>query len=305
MKFSNIHDIAVEHNVTLNVIDLGSGKIVQHHEGHNAATNSLILGIGKYLAGNGSFNQVSLLNDYLPQYISLGTLGLSTQNQDADGLPTGIGPDDPQLSESDRFVDYMMHNPGYGADGYSSAKNNGRLVFGLGYPFTNYSTSTTYRVGDWCMYHGTYYTCIIDTYGSWNPRCWQSEHPETRSSPHQGELISPTFPRVSISYRDIVAEQYSELPCTVDVVYSAMISTGALRQFRYGSNDYIFISEAGLWSKKTWTNSGANGLVAGYRIAPPNQDNWDMTVAANRQILKENILRVGVNQVVQVVWKIQ
>ena len=33
--------MAIEHNVTFNVIDINTGDIVQTHEGHNAATNTL------------------------------------------------------------------------------------------------------------------------------------------------------------------------------------------------------------------------------------------------------------------------
>lgn len=152
------------------------------------------------------------------------------------------------------------------------------------------------------------------------------------------ELISDSFPRAQISYRDIVPETESEIPQTIDVIFSAMISTGALAQFREPGKDYIFITEAGLWSKKHWEDGGDNGLLAGYRIAPPNMKNWAMTSEAvtddiaieylksqgidnptseqieaiksevaetNRSILKQNIIRVGPNQVVQVIWKIQ
>lgn len=152
------------------------------------------------------------------------------------------------------------------------------------------------------------------------------------------ELISEGFPRVSISYRDIVPEVEAELPQTLDVVYSAMISTGALAQFREPDRDYIFITEAGLWADRTWTSGGDNGLLAGYRIVPPNDENWAMSAQSvsdqvaitylqsqgisdpteeqiesakpviaqnNRKILQQNILRVGINQVVQVIWKLQ
>ena len=53
------------------------------------------------------------------------------------------------------------------------------------------------------------------------------------------------------------------------------------------------------------TLTGDNGLLAGYRICPPDQDNWDMSVPENRRILKENIIRVGINQIAQIIWKIQ
>jgi hypothetical protein len=117
------------------------------------------------------------------------------------------------------------------------------------------------------------------------------------------ELISDTFPRSQITYRVILPEDQSELPETVDVVFSAYISTGALAQFRGGRN-YIFITETGLWSDQDYSSSGS-GLVAGYRITPTSQDDYDMTKAENRQKLKEKILRVGKNQIVQVIWKVQ
>ena len=303
MKLASAQPMAIEHNVSINVIDERTGRIVQHHEGHNAATNSMMVGIGKYLTGEGVFNQgYEMLRNYIPQYISLGTLGLYSQDQDSNGLPTGIGVD-PSYTEEENFSTYMAQNPGYGADGYNINLNNSRTVFGLGYPFTSYSITKPYVIGDICMYNGAMYECIRSTYGRWNPLCWNAL--TDPSEPHFGELITPTFPRARIAYREIVPEQYSELPCTIDVIFSAMISTGALRQFRHGDNDYVFITEAGLWSREEWDNSGANGMIAGYRIAPPNKENWDMSDPANRNLLKRSIIRVGMNQVVQVVWKVQ
>ena len=85
----------------------------------------------------------------------------------------------------------------------------------------------------------------------------------------------------------------------------ALISTGALAQFREPDKDYIFITEAGLWSSNAWIGTGDNGLLAGYRICPPDQENWDMSDPENRKILKQNIIRIGVNQIAQIVWKIQ
>jgi len=188
-----------------------------------------------------------------------------------------------------KFDKYLDECPGYGSDGscksVDSADNNYRPYFGLGPVFENRENTD-----------GLTIDC---------------------------ELISDSFPREMISYRDIVPEGESELKGTVDVVFSAMISTGALKQFREPGRDYVFITEAGLWSSPDWNDSGENGLLAGYRIVPPNSENWAMsasrvkpedippggtaeTVAKhNRQILKENILKVGINQVVQVVWKIQ
>lgn len=98
-----------------------------------------------------------------------------------------------------------------------------------------------------------------------------------------------------------------------------MISTGALSAFKEKDRDYIFITEAGLWSQKDYIDGGDNGLLAGYRIAPPNDNNWKMAewdpttrtyydteeCKKNRRILKQNIIKVGRNQVVQVIWKVQ
>lgn len=348
-------------NICIRVIDTVTGKVVQEHTCHNCATNSMLTGIARYLVGDGTFNQgYSMLSQYVPKYISLGTMGLINQEQEPDGLPAGIGvtiPDissDPEYaalveamneakeamdeayealqnigccdvcesctyyqscpgkaehdelkaeydiakqeyedalnavmtySEDTRFAEYMAQRPGYGADGYDINSNNNRRWFGLG---------PVYK-----------------------------DRPDTDKTVNC-ELISASFPRAEISFRDVVPETESELPKTIDVVFSAMISTGALKQFREPGKDYIFITEAGLWSKPDWPkdadisddsyswnddsrdyDSGDNGLLAAYRIVPPNRDNWDMTIESNRQILKQNIIRVGINQIVQVVWKIQ
>lgn len=260
--------ISAENNVCIRVLDIRSGIVLSEHHGHNSATNTMLLGIAHYLKGDGVLNQGhEMLSSFVPRYISLGTMGLINQDSDSSGLPLGIGvsetknPDESdEQYEIRRFKEYMEQQPGYGADGYNAAQNNGRLSFGLGPQF--------------------YETAV---------KC---------------ELISPTFGRSPITYRTILPEVQAELPETIDVVFSAMISTGALAQFR-GDNDYVFITEVGMWSKPNWENSSQNGLVAGYRIVPPNSDNYDMDSAANRQILKQNILRVGKNQVVQVIWKIQ
>lgn len=257
--------IEIRHNVTFKVIDTITGKVVQEHEGHNCATNSMLVGIGHYLIGDGVLNQGSyMLSSYVPKYISLGTMGLVNQSEDAYHLPAGIGV--AEGPEEERFLAYMKQRPGYGADGYDPNENNNRMYAGLGPVYAN--------------------------------------RPDTSKS-IKCELISESFPRALITFRDIVPETESELPKTIDVVFSAMVSTGALKSFREEGSDYIFITEAGLWSKKQWDDSGTNGLLAAYRIAPPNEANWDMTIPANRQLLKENVLRVGINQVVQVIWKIQ
>lgn len=255
----------VKHNVTFNVYDEATGKLVSHHEGHNASTNSLLTGIGHYLAGDGIFNQgTDLLSLYVPRYISVGTMGLYSQEEDAEGLPAGVG-DAPGASEEETFIAYLQHCPGYGADGYDPTVNNGRTYMGLGLPFANRPSENTI----------------------------------------QCELISDAYPRSEISYREVVPENNSELPKTIDIVFSGMISVGALSKFREPGKDYIFITEAGLWSKKNWTDGGDNGLLAGYRICPPSEENWDMEDPANRRILKENIIKVGKNQIVQIIWKIQ
>ena len=286
-------NIGIKHNVSLRVIDAYSGKVIQTHTGHNAATNSMLTGMGYYLIGNGVLNQgATLLSNYIPKYISLGTMGLLTQAEDDDGLPDfGTGEDEIKACTA-----YMDTTPGYGADGYDGNLNNNRLYFGLGPMYANRNTDIT--------------TDAVDC-----------------------ELISNSFPRVSITYRDVIPETEAEVPESIDVVYSAMISTGALAQFR-GDNDYIFITEAGLWSQKNWNSEstvGENGLLAGYRIVPPNSNEWYMSpddvpddlaeqeqepgeslletktrlATANRLALRQQILRVGKNQVVQVIWKLQ
>lgn len=251
--------VSLSHNVLLRVLD-PDGTVVQEHEGHNCATDSMLYGVARYLVGDGVLNQgYDMLGMYVPKYISLGTMGLFSQDADEDGLPDGIG--DLPGSEISRFKTYMKHVPGYGADGSNANANNGRADFGLG--------------------------------------------PKFATTPVACELISDSFPRSGITYREVVPENESELPQTIDVVFSAMVSTGALKQFRQSGNDYIFISEVGMWSQRNWVNSGDNGLLAAYRIVPPNIGDWDMDIEANRLKLKQSILRVGVNQVVQVIWKIQ
>lgn len=371
--------IKAQHNVCIRVIDHTSGEIISSHTGHNAATNSLLTGIGHYLTGDGILNQgYPMLSNFIPKYISLGTMGLINQEQDADGLPAGIGVI--EGSEEKRFTDYLLQCPGYGADGYDPNLNNNRSFLGLGPMFkdrTDTVKGEILQLGD-LNFDGKVdesdvmlfvdYNCGLikltdrqlavadvnqDGYVNCDDlsvirRCASGELtiddlgkieyktgvPRTINC----ELISESFPRALISFRDIVPETESELPQTIDVVFSAMISTGALAQFREPGKDYIFITEAGLWSKRQWSSGGDNGLLAGYRIAPPNAENWGMTTEAitddsaikylqnhgvpnptpdqitnikpqvaefNRTILKQNIIKVGINQVVQVIWKIQ
>lgn len=253
----------VDQNVTFNVLDANTGKLVRSYSGHNQVTNSMLLGIAHFLLGDGVLNQGSAtLDRFVPKYISLGTMGLYSQNADSDGLPTGIG-ENADVGEVQNFTRYMRQVPGYGADGYDRNQNNGRDYFGLG------------------------------------PKAIIQNNVSVKC-----ELISDSFPRSPIVYREIIPETRAEYPQTIDVVLSAMISTGALAQFR-GAYDHIFITEAGLWSRPDYVSSGDNGLLAAYRMVPPNKENWDMTNPENRQILREQILRVDINQVVQVIWKIQ
>ena len=267
----------VRHNVQFRVLDRSTGQVVKVYEGHNQATNTMLTGIAHYLQGDGVLNQgFDMLGMFVPRYISLGTMGLIDQEQDENYLPTGIGTPETEERlpgetdddyEARRFMSYIQQTPSYGSDGYAlnSAGNHNREFLGLGPAFADRPESSK------------------------TVRC---------------ELISPSFPRASISYRSLIPEDRSEKPQTIDVVFSAMISTGALAQFRETGKDYIFITEAGLWSIPTWKEAN-NGLLAGYRIAPPNEANWDMSVKSNRDILKSQVIRVGINQVVQVIWKIQ
>ena len=125
--------MAIEHNVTFNVIDINTGDIVQTHEGHNAATNTLLTGIAHYLAGDGVFNQAyDMLSMYVPKYISLGTMGLFTQSADENGLPIGLGAETDNLSgidsegnqlyygdpQTERLCHYIAQCAGFGGDGY-------------------------------------------------------------------------------------------------------------------------------------------------------------------------------------------
>ena len=256
--------LGITHNVCLRVIDEPTGKIVTEHVGHNAATNTLLTGIGQFLLGGSVTGAGELLRNWIPQYISLGTMGLSSQEEDEEGLPTGVG-DNGAATEEDRMIDYLLKVPGFGSDGYDPSLMNGRKYAGLGPMFADRESEQTIEC----------------------------------------ELISKTFPRANITFRQALPESRSEYMKTIDVVFSSLISTGALKQFREPGKDYLFVSEVGLWSSPTWVGSGNNSLLAGYRICPPDQDNWDMSYPFNRRLLKQNILKVGTNQSVQVIWKIQ
>ena len=270
-----IKKIGAKNNVIMRVVDAKTGVVVSETIGHNSATNTMLTGVAHYLKGDGVLNQGhEMLSRFIPRYISLGTMGLINQDEDADGLPAGIGVspepetgETPEEYEIRRFKEYVDTVPGYGADGYSERNNNDREFFGLGPMYSNTGTE------------------------------------EDPSEAVNCELISGTFPRSEITYRVILPENQSEIPETIDVVFSAYISTGALAKFR-GNRDYIFVTETGLWSTKDFSSSGT-GLVAGYRITPTTNDGYDMEKAENRQKLKESILRVGKNQIVQIIWKIQ
>lgn len=291
-------NLGVEYNVSIRVLDQVSGQVVSEHVGHNAATNSMMLGIAQYITGmsndanmqgygrilvGGEYQQPQVAS-YIPKFISLGTMGLINQEQDENGLPAGIGVAGQSATtpECERFAEYMIQEPGYGACGYDKSLNNGREYFGLGPMFADRKAVGT-----------------IDC-----------------------ELISPSFPRSSITFRQLVPENEAEQAETIDVVFSAMISTGALAQFREPGKDYVFITEVGLWSKADWESTdenGDNGMLAGYRIVPADHEHWTMAdydeqsnqyidptnkYAENRDLLKRQIIRVGKNQVVQVIWKI-
>lgn len=290
--------VGINHNVTFVVRDANTMKIQSIHKGHNAATNGLLTGVAHYLTGDGILNQGWHL---LSSYVPkyISVGTMGLINQEQDENGYPAGIGVIEGDEETRFEDYMLQTPGYGADGYDANLNNGREWLGLGPVFANRPDPTK------------------------TINC---------------ELISPSFPRAQISYRDIIPETEAEFPETVDVIYSAMVSVGALNQFREEGKDYLFVTEAGLWSRQDWVSGGDNGLLAGYRIAPTDRVNWGMTVSSvtddvaiqyladqgntnpseeqiqnikpqiaeeNRQLLKSQIIRVNRNQVIQIIWKIQ
>ena len=458
-----IKRLDVKQNVTIRVIDEPTGKVVQEHIGHNAATNSLLTGIAHYLMGDGVLNQGSdTLSMWVPQYISLGTMGLTSQSsetitigEDEFIVPSDLGytpvaPEDATDEEKElnaqlRFSEYINQAPGFGADGYDSNTNNNREWFGLGYPYSlkpdalkqNFYTwdgteatftlsETPIEVISVTLYPGGVVNQdISDTqverrvlpsslYSVSGTHIHFNEYQDTtipansrlaiiytydNGDAENCELISakldkynnivPLTLRSKITYRDLVPEIQSEIPNTLDVIYSAFVSTGALKDYR-SDNDYIYITEAGLWSKPNYNESGDNGLLAGYRIMPsddevnllgaekaltstgdvsytltdddgnplsitsidsitcdgeiiPNTEytfkmtidattltfdpdnapaagstliiiyrtgdvsgTWkDMTVKENREKVQQSIIRIGVNQVAQIIWKIQ
>lgn len=335
----------VKQNVTIRIIDEATNKVVQEHIGHNAATNSLLTGIAHYLMGDGVLNQgKDTLSMWVPQYISLGTMGLTSQVSEelSDGsiVPMALGytpvapedatPEEKELNAQLRFMEYLNQAPGFGADGYDDNSNNNREWFGLGYPYTlkpdalsqnfytwdgqatDFTLSTTaLDIISVTLYpDGIVNQDISDT--SVPRRVLSSETyrlSEDKTQVHLDEYsdldhlppnsriaviytcestdaancelikakldernnIVPLTLRSKITYRDLVPEVQSEVPNTLDVIFSAMVSTGALKDFR-GNNDYIYITEAGLWSKPSYTDSGDNGLLAGYRIMPSDDE---------------------------------
>ena len=355
---SSILDIAkhmsIRHNVTFNVYDEITGKLIQHHEGHNAPTNSILTGIAHYLTGDGVLNQgYDMLSNWIPKYISLGTMGLTSQDSDSAGLPIGIGGSYPATTEEEEianFNDYLSKCPGYGADGYDANENNHRIYYGLGptfddRPYNGAHLEIFYGTGSQTTFN-VLYTIKQDPTKRYITVTVNGEDMTSHISAVSGhsvtldyapaayalinityqtsetfmyktvdcELTSSAFPRIPISYRSIVPEAEAELPRTIDVVFSAMVSTGALKEFRESGKDYIFITEAGLWSNRSWPldddgypdySSGSNGLLAGYRIGPVDESMQDMTNPENREALKSQIIRAGYNQVVQIIWKIQ
>lgn len=72
-------------NVTIKVIDEATGRVDQVHKGQNSVTTTLLEGIAHYLQGYGFDNVGGLLKNYLPQYISLGTMGLNGVGEDSEG----------------------------------------------------------------------------------------------------------------------------------------------------------------------------------------------------------------------------
>ena len=340
-----IKRLDVKQNVTIRVIDEPTGKVVQEHIGHNAATNSLLTGIAHYLMGDGVLNQGSdTLSLWVPQYISLGTMGLTSQESETITVddqefivPAGIGytpvapeeatDEEKELNAQLRFTEYINQAPGFGADGYDNNSNNNREWFGLGYPYTlkpdalkqNFYTwdgsEQTFELSDIpiTVISATLYTGgvvnqdIRDTqverrvlsttaYSVSGNHIHFNEYPDT-TIPADSRLaviytcesadaancelikakldsynnIVPLTLRSKITYRDLIPEIQSEVPNTLDVIYSAMVSTGALKDYR-GEDNYVYITEAGLWSKSAFSDSGDNGLLAGYRIMPSDDE---------------------------------
>lgn len=318
---SKVLDIAkglsIRQNVSFRVLDARTGRLVQEHVGHNSATNSLLVGIGHYLLGDGVLNQaVSMLSAYIPMYISLGTMGLRSQASkvvDNKKVPSDIGLPGYDYNSNDYAIREIINtdNPDQAAQ-YIVTRQ------GLEIPYAVFSTEEcAQEYITTAVARARYDDYLFQSPGFGADGSYPTHNnersqlglgaPATPGNPLNGELISDSYLRVPISYRDLVPAHESEQAESIDVVYSALVSTGALSAFRATGNDYLFITEAGLWSKRTYDDiSGSNGLLAGYRIRLPDEDkNQRMDVEANRTALEKEILCVGVNQVVQVIWKIQ
>ena len=331
-----IKRLDVKQNVTIRVIDEATDKVVQEHVGHNAATNSMLTGIAHYLLGDGTLNQGSdMLMSWVPQYISVGTMGLTSQESEpyyddelgmdvivpADvgttlNAPANATPEEKSLNATLRFTEYLNQCPGFGADGYDENTNNNRKYFGLGLP---YDERPAPKKQDFFDGDGnnrqftlsTVPTSIVDITvypdGVVNQNMHDinvkrevipfdkysfegsvvtinSNYPAPAADSRLAiiytidskeasvcELIDSTAIRSKITYRGIIPEVQSEIPGTLDVIYSAFISTGELAKYR-GDKDYIYITEAGLWSKPSYTGGGDNGLLAGYRIMPSDDE---------------------------------
>lgn len=326
----------VKQNVTIRVIDEATNKVVQEHIGHNAATNSLLTGIAHYLLGDGTLNQgTDTLTTWVPQYISLGTMGLTGQNSesfldDEDDfeyiVPFDVGttlpapesatPEEKELNAQLRFTEYLNQTPGFGADGYDENTNNDRSYFGLGLPydnkpsirkqdfFTGDGSNRTFTLSqlptsivDITVYpdgvvnqdmHNTAIVRVTIPTTKYTFDGLQVTLDDTWDAPSAGsriaiiytidskdaavcELIDSNSRRSNITYRNIIPEVQSEVPGTLDVIFSAFVSVGELSKFK-GDNDYIYITEAGLWSKPAYTGGGDNGLLAGYRLMPSDDE---------------------------------
>lgn len=326
----------IKHNVTIRVIDEATNEVVQEHVGHNAATNSMLTGIAHYLLGDGTLNQGSdMLTTWVPQYISLGTMGLTSQESesiydDEDDhyeyiVPAALGTtlpapssataEEKELNAQLRFTEYLNECPGFGADGYDDNNNNNRIYFGLGLPYderpalkkqdffsgngisreftlsstpTKIVSVTVYPDGvvnqdthdksitnsvvpsdrytlnnDTVILTGDITNVIPPPDGSRIAIIYEVEGDEAAVC----ELIDSDTTRSKISYRGLIPEVQSEIPGTMDIIFSAFVSNGQLAKYR-GDKDYIYITEAGLWSKPSYSGGGDNGLLAGYRILP-------------------------------------
>ena len=153
-----IKRLDVRQNVTIRVLDEATGEVIQEHVGHNAATNSLLTGIAHYLMGDGVLNQGSdTLSMWVPQYMSVGTMGLTSQESETitetiggeevtfvvpaalgytPPAPSSASEEEQELNVRLRYSEYVNQTPGFGADGYDDVSNTDREWLGLGLPYT-------------------------------------------------------------------------------------------------------------------------------------------------------------------------